>query len=66
VGLSLGVLGSLGFTRVTGSLLYGVTAGDRTTFAGASALLAVVSLIASWIPVRIATRLDGVAAIRQE
>jgi hypothetical protein len=42
-GLSLGLLGSLGFTRATGSLLYGVTAGDGITFAGASALLAAVS-----------------------
>jgi putative ABC transport system permease protein len=65
-GLGLGLLGSFGFTQIAGTLLYGVTASDSATFAGMSALLAVVSLIAFYIPVRTATRLDAVAAIRYE
>jgi ABC-type antimicrobial peptide transport system permease subunit len=65
-GLSLGLLGSFGFTQIAGTLLYGVTASDSATFAGMSALLAVVSLIAFYIPVRSATRQDAVAAIRYE
>ncbi|HET9395463.1 MAG TPA: ABC transporter permease, partial [Nitrospiraceae bacterium] len=32
-GLSLGLLGSLGFTQVAGTLLFGVTAADSATFA---------------------------------
>ena len=65
-GISLGLLGSFGFTQLAEALLYGVTATDSVTFAGMSALLAVVSLTAIYIPVRAATRLDAVAAIRYE
>jgi predicted permease len=65
-GLGLGLLASFGFTRFAGTLLYGVTPGDTATFAGMSALLAVVSLIAFAIPVRTAVCLDAAAAIRYE
>jgi predicted permease len=65
-GITLGVLGSLGFTQVTGTLLFGVTAADSSTFAGMAALLALVSLVAFSIPLRAATRLDALAAIRRE
>jgi predicted permease len=65
-GLSLGLLGSFGFTQVTGTLLFGVTAADSSTFAAMAALLALVSLVAFSIPLRAATRLDAVAAIRRE
>lgn len=65
-GLSLGLLGSFGFTRFAGTLLHGVTPGDTATFAGMSALLAVVSLIAFAVPVRTAIRLDAATAIRYE
>ena len=63
-GLSLGVLASLAFTRMAEALLYGVTAGDTATFAATSALVAIVSLIAFYVPLRVATRLDAAAAIR--
>lgn len=66
VGLCLGLLGSFGFTRVTGTLLFGVSTGDAATFASMAALLALMSLLAFFIPVRAATRLDAVAAIRHE
>jgi ABC-type antimicrobial peptide transport system permease subunit len=65
-GLGLGLLGSFAFTQIAETLLYGVTASDSATFAGMSALLAVVSLIAFCIPVRTATRLDALAAIRHD
>jgi macrolide transport system ATP-binding/permease protein len=65
-GLGLGLLGSLGFTQVTGALLFGVTAADSATFATMAALLALVSLVAFSIPVRAATRLDALSAIRRE
>jgi predicted permease len=66
IGLSLGLLGSFAFARVTGTLMFGVTAGDTATFAWMATVLAVVSLIGLSIPVRAATRLDALAAIRQE
>ena len=65
-GLSLGLPGTLAFTRVTGTLLFGVTAADSVTFAAMAALLAVVSLVAFAIPLRAATRLNPLAAIRRE
>jgi predicted permease len=66
VGLGLGLLGSLGFTQVTGMLLFGVTAADSATFAGMSVLLALVSLLAFSIPIRAATQLDALVAIRHQ
>jgi predicted permease len=66
VGVGLGVLGGIAFTPLAASLLYGVAAGDRATFAVMSALLAAVSLIAIGIPARAAARLDPAAAIRHE
>ena len=66
VGLALGLLGSFGVVQVTGTLLFGVTAGDSATFARMAALLAAVSLAGFSIPVRAATRLDALAAIRRD
>jgi predicted lysophospholipase L1 biosynthesis ABC-type transport system permease subunit len=66
VGLLLGLLGSFGFARMAATLVFGVTSGDAATFAWMAALLALVSLLAFSIPVRAATRLDAVAAIRRE
>ena len=65
-GLLLGVLGSFAFARATRTLVFGVTTGDAATFAGMTAALALVSLLAFAIPVRAATRVDALAAIRHE
>jgi predicted permease len=65
-GLGLGLLGATSLTRISGTLLFGVTAADAGTVAGMTALLALVSLLAVAVPVRAATRLDAVAAIRRE
>ena len=66
VGLSLGLIGSFAFARVTGALLFGVSPGDAATFVSMAAFLALVSLAAFIIPVRAASRMDAVAAIRHE
>jgi putative ABC transport system permease protein len=66
IGVILGLLGSFAFTQVAEASLYGVTASDSATFAVMAALLAVVSLIGCYIPVRTATRLDAMRAIRYE
>jgi predicted permease len=65
-GLALGCLGALAFTRLAGSMLFGVTAADAATFAEMAALLGAVSAAAFSLPVRAATRLDVLAAIRRE
>jgi putative ABC transport system permease protein len=66
VGIALGLLGALAFTRVLESLLYGVSARDPLTYAGIAALLAAVALLATWIPARRAARVDPMLAIRNE
>jgi predicted permease len=66
-GLCLGLLGSLWFRRIADALLFGVApASESVTFAGMAMVLAVVSLLAVYIPARSATHLDPVDAIRYE
>jgi putative ABC transport system permease protein len=60
------LFGSVWFTRIAETLLYGVTASDVPTFAAMAALMAAVSFVAIYLPIRFATRLDAVTAIRCE
>jgi len=66
IGLALGVIGALGVSRMLGSLLFGVSAGDPITFAAVSTLLLVVLTIAAYFPARRATRVDPLVALRAE
>lgn len=66
IGLVMGLAGSLGVARLTGTLLFGAASGDTATFAAMAAVLAAVSLAACAVPVRAATRLDALATIRHE
>jgi putative ABC transport system permease protein len=65
-GLAIGLLASLGVTRLMSSLLYGVPYNDLATLVGVSLLLTVVALIASCVPARRAMRVDPMVALRYE
>jgi putative ABC transport system permease protein len=66
LGLALGLIAAAVATRLVTSMLFEVKAGDPLTYAGVAVLLALVSLMASYIPARRATLVDPVAALRQE
>jgi hypothetical protein len=66
VGLLIGVAASLALVCSMESLLFAVTPFDPMTFAGASALLALVALAACALPAIRAARSDPAVALRQE
>ncbi len=65
-GIGIGVALAFVTTRVLESVLFGVVSADATTFVGIPVLLAVVALLASYIPARRATRVDPMEALRGE
>jgi hypothetical protein len=65
-GVALGLAAAAGLTQLMSSLLFGVTALDPLTYAVVSALLLVVSVLASYLPARRAMVIDPVHALRGE
>ncbi len=65
-GLAFGLVGALAATRGIEKLLYGVQPTDALTFASVAGVLALVALIACWLPARRATRVDPAITLRYE
>jgi ABC-type antimicrobial peptide transport system permease subunit len=66
VGVGAGLLGALLVTRALAGLLYGVSAADPPTLLGAALALTALTLLASYLPARHATRVDPTTALRSE
>ena len=66
VGVILGAASALGLTRLMSSLLYGVKPWDPLTIVLVSVLLSGVTLLATYLPARRASRVDPMVALRYE
>jgi len=65
-GVTLGLAAAFLLTRLIRSMLFGVAATDPFTFAGISLLLALITLLATYIPAQRATQIDPVISLRQD
>ena len=66
IGLGIGLLLAFVGTRALANLFIGVKPNDPLTYGVVAIMLAVIALLACWIPARRATRVDPLVALRYE
>jgi putative ABC transport system permease protein len=64
LGVVLGIATSVAISGLAAGVLYGVRPFDPSTYAGVVAVVAVVALLACWLPSRRAANVDPLVAIR--
>jgi putative ABC transport system permease protein len=65
-GMGLGLAAALGLTRFMAGFLYGVSPSDPPTYFALSGILALVALVACWLPARRAALVDPMIALRMD
>jgi predicted permease len=66
LGLALGLVGAIAFSRFIASMLFDVAPTDPVAYVGVSALFLAVSIVASYLPARRAAQIDPMSALRVE
>ena len=66
VGAALGLAGALSVSHLLQALLFGVSPTDAWTYVAVVGLIALVGVVASWVPARRATAIDPALALRSE
>jgi ABC-type antimicrobial peptide transport system permease subunit len=66
IGLMIGLLAAVIFTRLLGALLYGIAPTDPMTFGFVTILLGAVALLANYLPAHRAMRVNPTVALRYE
>ena len=66
IGIALGAAAALAASRALAGMVFGITVTDLATFLAVAGGMAVVSLVASWLPARRAAATDPVQILRVE
>ena len=66
VGIAIGLLAAYVMSRLLGNVVFGISSTDPATFIGVPILLAVVALVANFLPARRATRMDPANTLRAD
>ncbi|MGC1256565.1 MAG: FtsX-like permease family protein, partial [Candidatus Acidiferrales bacterium] len=66
IGLLIGLPISVALAQLLAGVIFGVSAGDFTTFAGTTLLLCAITMLACYIPARRAMSVDPIVALRYE
>jgi len=65
-GIVIGVAGGLALGKLFSQVLYGINPYDPVTICAAVGVMTLVGFVACWLPVRRATRVDPLTALRSE